>query len=134
MDKSYNEKLSIVRELVILSNIDNEQANIEIAFIKEIAVKLGISDKDFDYILNNDLPLDVSENEFERIYYFQSIVMLMCIDQKIDEREVDFCKQIGLKFGLNTKAVATILERMIADPTKPIPPQELIKIYKLYHS
>jgi len=134
MDKRYNEKLSLIRELINLSKIDNKLVDLEMNFIKLLAMKLGISTKDFALAMNEDIPFTPSENEFERIYFFQSIVMLMCIDQNIEEEEVVFCKRMGLKFGLNPAAVDTVLEKMIENPRKPIPTKELIKIYQLYHS
>ena len=130
MDRQYEEKLSLLRELIKLSRIDNDEADIEQDFIYDVAEKLNIHKADVETLRFDDFKFTPPKHEHQRIYNFYSLVLLMGIDNVVYDEEMDFCRLLGFRMGLNPMAVEEILKRVEEEPKKIIPSDEIIEIFK----
>ncbi len=130
MDHEYQEKLSLIRELILLSKADQQFTQLEKDFIFSVAEKLGIFAVEVEKLYGEDIPFTPPENEFRRIFHFQSLLLMMGIDHRFSEAEKDFCREMGLRMGLNNWAVGQLIDNMIEKGGKALPPEEVIRIFK----
>ncbi|MEO1049061.1 MAG: hypothetical protein AAFX87_00430 [Bacteroidota bacterium] len=134
MDKEYQEKLSHLHELIKLSRIDDNVSLIESTFIERVATRLGVPKADLEKVKKNEFKFTPSTYEFERIPQFHRILILMGIDLVITEEEAIFCKQVGIKMGLNPNAILDLLEIVKKKPVGLLKPSEITEIFKRYES
>jgi len=128
------EKLSILSELIQLSKVDNEMQEDEMGFIKVIAEGLGVSNAELEKLFENPTPFDPGTTDGERILQFHRLVLLMNVDRKISDAEMNNVRQAGIKLGLNPIATNEVLQRMYDYPNNVIPPNELIAIFVKHHN
>lgn len=130
----HQEKLSLMQDLIRLSEVDNHVDFLEENFILTISDGLGISETELNHLKENPIPFNPQENEIDRITHFYRLILLMGVDGEHQKEEIQFCKNTGLRMGLNPVAMREIIERVIASETHQLPPNEIIKIFKTYHS
>jgi uncharacterized tellurite resistance protein B-like protein len=124
------EKKSIISELIELSKVDGEVSQNEIGLIKQVGNMIGLQDGEILELFKNPVKFNPESSHLDRIVQFQRLVLLANVDEKIAEEEIDRLKKMGLRLGLNAKAVEEVLERMNDYPNNVIPPNELLNIYK----
>ena len=123
------EKRSIISELFELSKVDGEVSEQEINLIKTMGNMIGLSDQEILDCLQNPAPFDPQTSAQDRIVQFHRLVLLMNIDGEVHASELNHLRLVGVKMGLNPKAVDEVLTRMYDYPNNLIPPQDLIAIY-----
>lgn len=129
------EKISMLKSLMELANIDGKMVEREFSFLWAIANQLGITDKAvFDAIMIADIDFVPPENEYERILQFQRMVLMMNVDEKTTPAELTYVREMGMKMGLNTMAVSTVLREMKNYPNHMMPPDDLIAIFRRHHN
>ena len=134
MTEHHQEKLSLMQDLIQLSEVDNHVDFMEENFIITIANGLGISSEEVTQLKENPVSFNPQENEMDRITHFYRLLLLMGVDSEHHEKEIQFCKEVGLKMGLNPVAMREIIERIVASETHQLPPNEIIKIFKTHHN
>ena len=129
---TYNEKLSHLSTLVNLAKADKDEKGIENKFIRVFGEKMGVVEDDIEKILSGELKVgfDAPANEVERLAMFHRLVLLMGVDFQVDEREVQFCRDMGIKLGLHPSAIEEILEKMKKEPDKILPPDEIASAFR----
>lgn len=132
--RHHDEKLSLLQDLIQLSKVDDEVTYMEQNFIFTIANGLGIDKIELQELLDNPIDFSPQKNEMDRITHFYRLLLMMGVDQVNHEKEQQFCKEVGLKMGLNPVAMREIIERIIASETGQLSPQEIIEIFKTYHN
>lgn len=87
------EKLSHLRNLIMLSKADEIVRPEEEEFIAEVMSREGLTAKEYDYCSNhvNSIEFAVPEDYGERIEYLYDMIRLMMIDGDIDDRELSIC-------------------------------------------
>ncbi len=130
MDRDYLEKLSLIRELILLSKVDQKDSSLEKGFIISIAEKMGVFAAEVEQLYEEDIPFTPPENEFQRIFNFQSLLLMMGLDNRFTGAERDFCQDVGLRMGLNNWSVEQLIENMVENNGRPLPPEEVIRIFK----
>jgi len=125
---------SLVKALIQLAQVDGEVKDEEYNFLWAIADQLKVNKPDFDKLFDEHIDFIAPKYESDRIVQFQRLVLTMNIDGKLAPEEYRYIRQVGLKLGLMPIAVDTVLKEMVKYPNNLIPPDELIKIFKLYHN
>ena len=125
-----DEKLSLLTELIKLSRCDNEVREKEYTFLLSIAQSLQVSKEDFDGLFDEYIEFTPPESEFDRILQFHRLVLLMNIDEKTSDVEVNLLKDLSIHLGLNPMATNKVLETMHLYPNNVIPAEKLIEIFK----
>ena len=131
---NYQERLSLLQDLILLSRVDKHVDLLENNFIFSIARSLGISKEEINSLKEHPISFNPEKNEMDRIIHFYRLVLLMGIDGEHHKKEIQFCKETGLKMGLNPIAMGEIIERVLDPQTKTLSPQEIIEIFKIYHN
>lgn len=129
-----NERLSLLAELIKLAKADDEIREIEFQFLLSIAAQMGVTKEDFKILFEQYIEFNPPKLEFERIIQFQRLVLLMNVDLDINETELEYIKDLGMRMGLHPMATSEVLRVMHDYPTKVIPPERLISIFKTFHN
>jgi uncharacterized tellurite resistance protein B-like protein len=134
MDSKHQEKLSLLQDLIALSKADNNVSFMETQFINSVAMTMGISAQELQHIKDNPIPFNPQNKEMDRITQFYRLLLLMGVDSDHHDEEVTFCKNLGLKMGLNPTAINEVIKRILASDKGMLPPNEVIEIFQTHHN
>lgn len=129
-----NEHLSLLKELIKMAKADEDVRQIEFEFLLVLSQQMGITKEEFLDLFEKYIEFYPPKLEHERILQFQRLLLVMNIDQHIEEEELDYIKQLGIRMGLHPMATNEVLRIMDDYPNKVIPPDKLIEIFKTYHN
>lgn len=109
-----------INTLVHLAMIDGQVSDSELILIRKIAVAKGVSYFELDRLIQNPEILDLDASvaglgEDELFEYLYSIVLLMKMDGKLDEKEIEFCRNCVGKLGYKKDVVEVLAERIESD-------------------
>ncbi|MBM1106417.1 TerB family tellurite resistance protein [Aurantibacter crassamenti] len=131
---SYEEKLSILSEMIAFAQIDKTIKEPEFSFLLSVAAQLGIERETFDSLLKKSSKHVIPKSQADRILQFHRLVLLMNVDEEQDEVEVSRLHNIGLGMGLPPSAIQQVLSIMHQYPNKIVPPKVLINIFKAHYN
>ena len=129
-----NEKKSLLSELIKMAKADHSIRDVEFQFLLAIASQLGVTKDEFRDLFEEYIVFNPPKLEFDRIVQFQRLVLLMNVDLEIDEKELTYIKDLGIRMGLHPLAINEVLTIMHNYPNKLVPPDKLIGIFKTYHN
>ena len=127
---SYEEKLSLLAEMVAFSVVDGKLHDRELMFLSLVADELQIKPEDFKQLFHQELFPTVVKSEFQRIQHFYRLALLMHCDGVLHEREQIKIHEIGINMGLNPHAIKRVLKAMENSPTKIISPDFLLEVFQ----
>lgn len=128
------EKLSLLSEMIAFARIDKSLKDIEYNFLLGVAKQLEITREDFDYLLDNPVTHVHLKSHSERIVQFHRLVLLMNVGSEISSRELVRLHNFGLRMGLSHESINRVLDLMESFPSKIIPPDFLIDIFKVQYN
>lgn len=131
---SIQEKKSLIKDLINLSEIDGEQNMSEMQFIYAIAKSFGMTDEELTNLRNEDIDFIPPAKPFDRIEHMHRLMLLMASDNTFLDVEKRFLINIGLKMGLRPEAVSALFEKMEASETNIISPEEIMEVYTIYYN
>ena len=131
---SFEEKLSILSEMIAFARTDHEIKDSEYDFLLGVAKQLGIDKTTFDALLKAGVDKIMPRTQAERIVQFHRLVLLMNIDQEQHQLEIGKLHNVGLGMGLPPSAIEQVLMVMHQYPDKIIPPEVLISIFKAHYN
>ena len=131
---NYNQKLSLLHNLLTLTRVDHVESDSEVDFIYQIGKKLNIHKTDIEGLLEKEVEFYPPKEEHQRIVLFYTFLLVMKIDGNLALEEKRVCREIGFKLGLNPLAVQNLLNQMINNPKKKVPAIDVINFFKLYHN
>ena len=111
---SYEEKLSILSEMISLARVDQEIQSSEFDFLWGVAERLGVNRDDFETLFQ---------------YPARNI-----IPKTLGERILQFHRLVLLRMGLPPSAIDQVLALMHQYPDKIVPPDVLIGIFKAHYN
>lgn len=134
MGKVHQENLSLLQDLIDLSKVDGEVSVIEMQFINSVAEFLNITQDELRKL--NETPVNFSPKNYEaeRIAQLYRLVLLMGIDRKYTKKEINFCKKMGLKLGLNPNSVNEVIKRAMESKDGSLPTEDLLRIFQKHHN
>ena len=112
--KNRDEKLCKLRDYLVLAFSDQELSEKEEVVIGALLKKEKITRTEFDNVfMDPDMIRDkYPKSDKEKLRYLIQLVALMMCDGECTEEEIQFCRIVAMKMGLNpdlvTIAVATI--------------------------
>ena len=128
------ERLSLIVELIKMAKSDNSIRDIEFEFLLTIATQMGVTKDEFKELFEAYIEFNPPKLEFDRIVQFQRLVLLMNVDLHIDEAEILYIKDLGMRMGLHPMATNEVLKVMNDYPNKVVPPEKLIQIFRTFHN
>jgi len=129
-----NEKLGLLAQLVKMAQSDDKIRDVEFQFLLSLAAQMGVTKDEFKRLFEENIKFQPPRLESDRIVQFQRLILLMNVDLEIDEREMDYIKDLGIRMGLHPSATNTVLKEMHDYENKIVPPARLIEIFSAYHN
>lgn len=127
-----DEKKSILSDLVQLAKSDDNVRESEFQFLFSLAKQIGINREDFKQIFEEHINFNPPKLEVDRIVQFQRLILMMNVDGEIEQKELEYIQNIGLRMGLNPTATNEILRIMGDYPRGIIPPDKLIQVFRTF--
>ena len=131
---TYEEKISLVLEMIAFATIDGSLHKKEYAFLAIVANELNISKPVFNDLFHQELPYIVIKSEFERFHQFYRLALLMHSDGVLHPKEEVAILQIGIDMGLNPVVTNRILKMMKMKQSPIIEADVLLEIFKEQHN
>ncbi|MGB5402793.1 TerB family tellurite resistance protein [Robiginitalea sp.] len=131
---SYEEKLSILSEMISLARADKAVKDSEFEFLWGVADQLGVHREDFESLFDSPVPNIIPKTLLSRIIQFHRLVLLINVDRQQTFKEIDKLHNIGLRLGLPPSAIDQVLVLMHQYPDNIIPPETLIGIFKAHYN
>ena len=129
MIENYEEKLSLLSEMISFAQIDGKLHDREFQFLQLVACELQIKYTDFIDLFQSDLKHIPIQNDLERMQHFYRLALLMHCDGVKHQNENTAIHEIGLQMALNPYAINRILKAIDQSPTKTIDPHFLITVF-----
>lgn len=131
---NFKEKLSILSEMISFAKVDDIIKPEEYGFLQSVAQQLGVDKETFESLFSVNVEHIVPKSQADRILQFHRLVLLMNVDQKQDEVEINRIHNVGLAMGLPPSAIEQVLYIMHQYPNKVVPPKVLIEIFKAHYN
>ena len=126
---SYQEKISLLQEMIAFALIDGELHDREYDFLEMVAMELEIEKTVFHKLFENRGEVTVIKDEFHRICQFYRLALLMRCDEVLHERERIKINEIGINMGLDPYAIKRVLKLIEDSPDHMVDGQILIKLF-----
>lgn len=131
---SYQEKISLLQEMIAFALIDGELHDREYDFLEMVAMELEIEKPVFHQLFKNRGEVTVIKDEFLRICQFYRLALLMHIDGVLHETEQIKINEIGINMGLNPYAMKRVLNLMKNSPNRMVEGDVLLAVFTEQHN
>ncbi|MDN3724990.1 hypothetical protein QRD02_11390 [Aequorivita sp. SDUM287046] len=125
---------TLLSDLISMVMADGKIKNSEIAFIKKLASRTNISERELVDLFENPQTSRPVFSEVERITHFYKLILMMKIDNETHHSEIVALKNFGLKMGIRPVVADQIMLKMDASEEKLVSAEELLNIFKIYYN
>ena len=132
--ETYQEKISLLQEMIAFALIDGELHDREYDFLEIVAQELEIDKTTFLELFKNRGEIQVIKDEFNRICQFCRLALLMHCDGVLHEREQIKINEIGINMGLNPYAMKRVLHLMKTAPDRMVSGEILLSVFSEQHN
>lgn len=127
---SYEEKLSLLTEMIAFAKIDGQVHEREYRFLSIVASQLNVENDAFKTLFTNPAPKVVIKTEHQRILQFYRLALLMQADGVLHSNEQVAIREMGINMGLSPFAMKSVLVEMQHSPTGLIDPEILLALFR----
>jgi uncharacterized tellurite resistance protein B-like protein len=131
---SYQEKISLLSEMIAFAVIDGELHDREYDFLLLVSQELNVDKETFLHLFSKRNEHVVVKDEFNRILHFYRLALLMHCDGILHEKEKISINQIGINMGLNPSAMKRVLKMMEVSPNQMIDPAIVVGAFQEQHN
>lgn len=118
-----------IMNLIILAMSDKRLDESELLLLLDIASRWGLTPSELEDVLKN--PHKVKYNPpttiEDSVHQLIDLILMMMVDGKIQEREMDLCKALALSLGFLPSVVDDVIEFIIDGINKDVERDMLIK-------
>lgn len=132
--ENYEEKISLLQEMIAFALVDGELHDREYDFLDIIANQLEIDKPTFLDLFKKPSQTKVIKDEFNRICQFYRLALLMHTDGVLHENELIKINEIGINMGLNPYAMKRVLQLMKNAPDQTIDGAVLLAVFSEQHN
>jgi uncharacterized tellurite resistance protein B-like protein len=127
---TYNEKLSLLSEMIAFAQIDGEVHEREYRFLSIVAAQLRVEKTTFETLFTTPAGKVVIKSEHERILQFYRLALLMQADGILHENEQKAIREMGINMGLSPFAMKGVLTEMQRSPSGLVDPEIMLALFK----
>lgn len=127
--ETYQEKISLLQEMIAFALVDGQLHDREYDFIEMIAQELEVDKETMLKLYNKKEQKKVVKDEFSRICQFYRLALLMHVDGVLHENENKKINEIGINMGLNPYAMKRVLHLMKKSPSRMIDEDVLLAAF-----
>lgn len=111
------ERLSHVKTLLALALADDNMSKDEIAAIATVGAREDVDVEEIEKMLNgtDNVQFTIPESDDQKIQQLRDMVVLMMIDGKIDENELDLCRAVADRFGFREEIVEALAKQILEE-------------------
>lgn len=131
---TYEEKISLLSEMIAFAVVDGELHDREYDFLWIIAQELKVEKEVFLELFSKRNEIKVIKDELHRIMQFYRLALLMHSDGVLHEHEIKAIHEIGINMGLNPMGIKNTLKQMAQSPNQMIDPEKLLYSFELQHN
>lgn len=131
---SFEEKRSLLLEMISFSIVDGKLHQRELDFIWIVAKELGFTRGEYSDLFHQELPHLPIKSEFQRIQQFYRLALIMHCDGVLHEKESVAIRQIAIDMGLNPGATKRVLQMMQESPNAMIDAKALLGMFQEQHN
>ena len=131
---SFEEKRSLLLEMISFSIVDGKLHQRELDFIWIVAKELGFTRAEYSALFHQELPHLPIKSEFQRIQQFYRLALIMHCDGVLHEKESVAIRQITIDMGLNPGATKRVLQMMQESPNAMIDAKALLGMFQEQHN
>ena len=131
---SFEEKRSLLLEMISFSIVDGKLHQRELDFIWIVAKELSFTRAEYSDLFHQELPHLPIKSEFQRIQQFYRLALIMHCDGVLHEKESVAIRQITIDMGLNPGATKRVLQMMQESPNAMIDAKALLGMFQEHHS
>lgn len=127
---TYEEKLSLLSEMIAFAKIDGRIDEREYQFLSIVASQLKIDKDVFESLFNHPADKVIIKSEHQRILQFYRLALLMHADGVLHDNEQVAIREMGINMGLSPFAMKSVLIEMQKSPTGLIDPDILLALFR----
>lgn len=127
---TYEQKLSLLSEMIEFAKVDGELHEREMDFLALVAHELSIDKPVFTNLFRQQSDIKIIKSEAQRIHQFYRLALLMHVDGKLHQNENIAIRQLGINMGLSPGAMNRVLDLMKASPSGMIEPEQIVNAFK----
>lgn len=131
-EKTLEEKLGLLKQLIIVANADGKIAESEYQLLIALAAQMGLTKDDVEKVFDPSIKVNMPQNDGDRILQFHRMILLMNVDINASPIEIETIRKMGIMLGLNPQAIELVFEEMKTYPDNLIPPTRMIEIFTKY--
>ena len=131
---TYEEKLSLLSEMIAFAQIDGEIHEREYQFLSIVSSQLKIEKSVFESLFVKQAEKVVIKSEHQRILQFYRLALLMHADGVLHENEQIAIREMGINMGLSPFAMKSVLLEMQKSQTGLIDPDILLALFRAQHN
>mgnify|MGYP000679781633 FL=1 len=131
---SFEEKRSLLLEMISFSIVDGKLHQRELDFIWIVAKELSFTRAEYSDLFHQELPHLPIKSEFQRIQQFYRLALIMHCDGVLHEKESVAIRQIAIDMGLNPGATKRVLQMMQESPNAMIDAKALLGMFQEQHN
>lgn len=131
---TYEEKLSLLSEMISFAKIDGQVHEREYQFLCIVASQLKIEKSDFESIFEHGAEKIIIKSEQQRILQFYRLALLMHADGILHENEQIAIREMGVNMGLSPFAMRSVLAEMQKSPSGLIDLDILLALFRAQHN
>lgn len=127
---TYDEKLSLLTEMIAFAKIDGNIHEREMQFLALVAKQLRVEPEIFESLFSDPAEKVVIKSEHQRILQFYRLALLMQADGVLHDNEQVAIREMGINMGLSPYAMKGVLNEMKLSPTGMIDPDLLLALFR----
>ena len=131
---SFEEKRSLLLEMISFSIVDGKLHQRELDFIWIVAKELSFTRAEYSDLFHQELLHLPIKSEFQRIQQFYRLALIMHCDGVLHEKESVAIRQITIDMGLNPGATKRVLQMMQESSNAMIDAKALLGMFQEQHN
>lgn len=131
---TYQEKLSLLSEMIAFARIDGQIHERELQFLSIVASQLNVEKTDFESLFTNETDKIIQKSEHDRVLQFYRLALLMHADGILHKNEQIAIREMGINMGLSPFAMRSVLQEMQKSETGLIDPNVLLALFRAQHN
>ena len=126
-------KETLIKDLIIMSIVDNDVDPAEVAVVIESGVELGISESRVRHIMRNpdSIKSQYPSSNDDKIKYLEYLLILILADSKIDEHEIEYLYEIANRLSVSPDYIKNLLAKIDIGLKSNFENDEIIKLEEL---
>jgi len=107
-------RMSHLKNIIVIAMADGQIDAIELNTILKISQKIGITQEEFDYVVNNlelikdKVPVSFKDKNLQLCH----LIAMMFVDGKIDNLELKYCYELSEKLGYDRLGVHAYIDML----------------------